>query len=64
MSITTEICLGVNFINILHVPFVPKNFAQKKLQSQNVTREKLYKSLSFKKFAQKMLMKLTTIGLI
>jgi hypothetical protein len=34
-------------------------FRAKKIQSQNVTREKLRKALSYKKFAHKMLMKLT-----
>ncbi len=41
---------GVNFINIL---------CAKICQSQNVTREKLQEPLSYKKFACKMLMKLT-----
>jgi len=35
-------------------------FCAKKLQSQNVTREKLHKTLLYKKFAGKMLMKLIT----
>jgi len=47
-----------NFINILRATFVPI-FAPKKLQSQNVTRDKLRKELSYKKIAFKMLMKLT-----
>jgi len=34
-------------------------FCTKKLQSQNLTREKLRKALLYKKFAHKMLMKLT-----
>jgi len=40
--------------------FFANIFAQKKLQSQNVTREKLHKALSYKKHACKMLMKLAT----
>jgi len=50
---------GVNFINILFAPFLPIFFCQKKLKSQNVTREKLSKVLSYEKCAGKMLMKLT-----
>ncbi len=50
---------GVNFINILHTTLVPI-FLHQKLQSQNVTREKLCKALLFQKFVGKMLMKLTT----
>ncbi len=38
--------------------FAPKKF--KRIQSQNVIREKLLKALSYEKLAQKMLMKLTT----
>jgi len=36
-------------------------FLPKKLQSQNVTREKLCKALSYKKFVHKMFMKFTTV---
>ncbi len=39
--------------------FLHQYFCDKKLQSQNVTREKLRKSLSHKKFGSNMLMKLT-----
>ncbi len=51
----------VNFINILRTrffaffAFLPKSFCR----SQNITREKLGKALSYKKCASKMLMKLT-----
>ncbi len=38
--------LGVNFINVLRATFAPIFFA-KKLQSQNVIREKLRKALSY-----------------
>ncbi len=38
----------------LHVPFA-QYFCAKKLQSQNVTREKLYKALSYKKISSEML---------
>jgi hypothetical protein len=41
------------------VPFFCQYPFAKKLQSQNVTREKLRKALSYKKCAHKMLMKLT-----
>jgi hypothetical protein len=44
--------LGVDFTNILH-----KYFCAKKLQSQNLTREKLCKALLYKIFSHKMLMK-------
>jgi len=53
--ISTE---GVNFINILLNPFLPI-FLSQKLQSQNVTREKLCKPTSNKIFAREMFMKLT-----
>ncbi len=39
---------GVNFINILCAPFFANIFAQK-LQSQNVTREKMRKALLYEK---------------
>jgi hypothetical protein len=39
--------------------FLQALFAPKKLQSQNVTREKLFEALLYKKFSSKMLMKLT-----
>jgi len=35
-------------------------FCTKKLQSQNITREKLREALLYKKFTRKMLIKLTT----
>ncbi len=41
---------------------LPQYFCAKKLQSQNVTREKLVKSLWYKKRARTMLMKVTTAG--
>ncbi len=44
--------------NILCPPFAPI-FCAKKLHNQNVTIEKLCKALLYKKFAPKMLMKLT-----
>jgi hypothetical protein len=44
---------GVNFISILC-----SNFAAIKLQSQNVTREKLLKALMYKKLKGKIKMKL------
>jgi hypothetical protein len=55
---------GVNFINILRAHFctkelfLPKSFCQ----SQNVTREKLLNSLSYKKCTHNTLMKLTPVG--
>jgi len=49
-----KLTLGVNFI--LRVHFEPK-----KLQIQNVIREKLLKALLYKKFVHKMLMKLTIV---
>jgi len=49
---------GVNFINIVCTPFSTIFFC-KKLQSQNVIREKLLKAFSYEKFEQTMLMKLT-----
>jgi len=51
----------VNFINILHALFCRYLFANK-LQSQNVTRKKLRKALSYTKCECKMLMKLTPAG--
>jgi len=45
-------------MNNSHSHFLPLSFCQK-LQSQKVTREKLRKALSYKKFAHKMLLKLT-----
>jgi hypothetical protein len=36
-----------------------QSFCAKKFQSINVTREKMWKALSYKKFPRKMLMKLT-----
>jgi hypothetical protein len=47
-----------NFINILCQLFGQYPFA-KKLQSQNVTREKLHKALSYEKRRRKMLIKST-----
>jgi len=38
---------------------VPINFCAKKLQSQNITREKLCEELLYKKIERKMLVKLT-----
>jgi len=52
---------GVNFIINLRTTFAPIFYA-KKLHSQNVTREKLRKALSYKKFSQNMLMKLTPVN--
>jgi len=49
---------AVNFINILRAAFAPI-FLRKKLQSQNITREKLLKILFLEKGAHKMLIKLT-----
>jgi len=40
--------------------FCANIFAAKKFQSQNVTREKMGKALSYEKFLRKMLMKLTS----
>ncbi len=57
--ILTGIPSGVNLINILCKPCAPIFLRQKKLQSQNVTREKLHEALSYEKHARKMLMKLT-----
>jgi len=54
-----KMTIGVNFINILRAAFAPNSFG-KKLQSQTVTREKLPKTLSYRKGTHKMLMKLTT----
>jgi hypothetical protein len=42
-------------VRLLH-----QQFCAKKLQSQNITREKLLKALLYKKFARKILMKLTS----
>jgi len=42
------------------VPFLPI-FLRPKFQSQNITREKLRKALSYKKFVSKMLVKLTPV---
>jgi len=50
----------VSFINILQAAFA-LIFCAKKLQSQTVTREKLFKKLSYEKAAPKMLMKLTLV---
>jgi len=47
---------GLNFTNILRAPFAPIFFHQK-LQSLNATREKLRKTLLYKKFEHIMLMK-------
>jgi len=49
---------GVNFTNILGKLFC-KYFCGKKLESRNMTRDKLCETLSFEKFTHKMLMKLT-----
>jgi len=46
---------GVNFINVLSVPFAPIFLRQKNLQCQNVTWENLRKALSYAKFTLKML---------
>jgi len=40
-----------------HTHLLQQYFCGKKFQSQNVTREKLRKALSHKKFERKMLMK-------
>jgi len=48
---------GVNFINILRVPFLYKSA----IFCQNVTRKKLLKRLSYEKHARKTLMKLTAV---
>ncbi len=50
--------LIVNFINILRATFASIFFC-KKIQSQNVSREKLRKALTYKKFVCKMLITLT-----
>ncbi len=47
---------GVNFVNILSAPFAPiflgQYFCAKKLQSQNITIEKLSKALLYKKIME------------
>jgi hypothetical protein len=48
----------VNFTNILQAAFVLIFFCQK-LQNQTVSREKLHKTLSYKKAARKLLVNLT-----
>jgi hypothetical protein len=50
---------GVTFTNILCALFCQYFFA-KKLQSQNVTREKQCKALLYQKCSRKMLVKLTS----
>jgi len=50
----------INFINILLSPLAPI-FCTKKLQSQNITIEKLEEALLYKKNACKILVKLTPI---
>jgi len=50
----------VNFFNILQAAFEPIFFCQK-IQRQTVIRENLQKSLSNKKGARKMMMKLTPV---
>jgi len=47
-------------MQLLRQCFCANIFAPKKLQSQNLTKEKLSKVLTYKKFVCKMLMKLTT----
>jgi len=42
--------------------FLSQYFCAKKLQSQNVTREKMRNLLQYEKFASKMLIKLTSGG--
>ncbi len=54
---------GVNFMNI-YLNLLHQYFCAKKVQSQNVTREKLRKALSYKKIVRKMLMKLTPVYLV
>ncbi len=49
---------SVNFTKILQAAFVPKLFYQN-VQSQSVMREKLCRTLLYKKTARKMLVKLT-----
>jgi len=50
---------AVNFINILRAAFETKLLRQKKLQSQNITRDKLRKRLSVEKGVCKTMMKST-----
>ncbi len=57
-TLKATVNIGVNFINIMCLSC--QYFCAKKFQSQNVTREKLYKALLYEKFFRKMLMKLTT----
>jgi len=51
----------VNFINILRAAFATIFFPPKNCKAKTVTREKLCKTLLYKKFENKMLMKLTPV---
>jgi len=53
-----KICHQVSISSTLYLSLLHQYFCVKKLQSQNVTKEKLHKELLFEKFARKMLMKL------
>jgi len=47
----------VSLSSTFYVHLLRTYFCAKEIQSQNVTREKLLKALSYEKFAHKMMMK-------
>ena len=52
----------VSILSTFYAHFFCQYFGAKKLQSQNVTREKMHNLLLYEKHARKMLMKLTPAG--
>jgi hypothetical protein len=52
----------VSISSTFYTQLLRQYFDAKKLQSQNITREKLHKTLLYEKFACKMLMKLKTVA--
>jgi len=50
----------VSISSTFYARLLRQYFCEKKLQSQNVTRETLHEAILYEKFAHKMLLKLTT----
>jgi len=54
----------VSISSTFYAQLLQQYFCAKKLQSQNVTKEKLREALSYEKFAHKMFVKLTPGGIL
>jgi len=60
LFLTLDDAEQVSISSTFNARLLRQYFCAKKLQSQNVTREKLHEAILYKKFARKMLMKLPT----